>query len=262
MRRTAAFIAVQIAVVLAVYLSGCAPAGTDNPAMTDTSDKGSPGKDAAAPTLTKSTLPTEVGTKWTVTRYDEDGTPFELNIKGPWNVEPGPDWRTESYEIVATGDVPGIDKFSDYTYVLKDTSEDFGTYYYPRLVTDEWVFGLGRIHPDGDEVKVETNAPAKFWPLQLKVGQSYKIYESAERNTEATVLARNTAQTPAGTIENAYLVRFRTEDGSDGEKTDDSYYLFAPNVGMVAYFSHLTGSEQTGFTTAGSIVVLSSLPRK
>lgn len=257
MRRTTTIVTVSIAAVLALTSWGCAAGGTG------TSEQGATRDEVAtAPTLTKATLPTEVGTTWTVVRYDEDDTPLELTVDGPWSVEPGPDWRTESYEIVEPKDVPGIDEFSDYTYVQMNTSEDFGTYYYPRQVTDDWVFGLGRIHVDGDEVVTEPSEPGRFWPLQLEVGQTYQIYEAAERNTVATVLARNTAETPAGTIENAYLVRFRTETTSGSETPDDLYYLFAPNVGMVAYFGDLTGDEENGFTAADSIVVLSSMPAK
>ena len=246
-----------IAPVLALSIAGCGSAGTGTSGQTTPS-----GETNAPPTLTKATLPTEVGTKWTVVRMDEEGTPLDLKVEGPWTVTPGPDWRTESNEIVAPEGVPGIEKFKDYTYVQKDTSEDFGTYYYPRQVTDDWVFGLGRINASGDDAIAEPSAPAKFWPLQLEVSQTYQLYENAERNTAATVLARNTANMPAGTIENAYLVRFRTEAAGDSGKPNDTYYLFAPNVGMVAYFSRLTGDEKAGFTAAGSIVVLSTMPTK
>lgn len=256
MKKRHMVLALFMSAMLAVSLGGCspdkngssggAPAGTDQ-----TSDS----------TLTKSSLPTEVGVKWTTLRSDGDATPLQLDVKGPWRVTPGSDWRTETHEIVAPEGVPGIAEFSDYTYVMKNTS-DGDVYYYPRQVTDEWVLGMGRIHVDGEQVTTEPSSPGKFWPLQLEVGQSYPVFSDSDHTTAAKVLARNTVDTPAGTIENSYLVRFRTESTSAEDEPNDYYYLFAPNVGMVAYFSKLTGDEESGFTAAGSIVVVASLPAK
>lgn len=240
------------ALALALSLLGCAREGT-----TGSSDKGSGG----APTLTKATLPTAIGTKWTVARRDVDKAPFTLDVKGPWKIVAGADWHTETNEIVDPKSVPGIEKFSGYTYVQRNTSDESGVYYYPRKVTDDWVFGLGRIHVNGGVVKTEPNDPGRFWPLQLEVGQDYEVSAAAPVR-RATVLTRNTAETPAGTIKDAYLVRFRSEAAEAGGQPRDVYYLFAPNVGMVAYFSKLTGNEEQGFTEAGTVVVMTSLPAK
>lgn len=100
-----------------------------------------------------------------------------------------------------------------------------------------------------------------FWPQNLEVGKEYQVSDTEQFTTVATVLARNTATVPAGTIEDAYLVRFRSRLATSG-KVIDNYYLMAGGAGLVAWLSDLTGSEDAGFTFAKNIVLLASLPTK
>lgn len=250
--RTRVLALVVIATLLCLTLGACASE------QGDTGGGSSPSGTSDADTLTRDTLPTEVGTTWTMVRTDEPGTPLTLDVEGPWEFTADADWSTNSYEIVDPASVPGLDGFEGYTYISAVRGDDGPDYYYPRQVTDDWVMGLGRITVDGDSVTPEPREPIRFWPLQLEVGEVYEVEDTAEQTTEAEVLARNTAVLPAGTIENAYLVRFRTAKAA-GETTE-YYYLFAPNVGMTAYFSKLEGSEADGFTSAGTIVLLGSMP--
>jgi len=240
-------------VVLLAALVGCS--ADDAPSATGGEDVGD-----AVPTLTKATIPTEVGTKWVTIRRDEEGTPLDLTVEGPWSFTTGEGWHTEDYEIVDPASVPGIDQFDGYTFVVKSQYADNPAYYYPRVVTDDWVQGMGRIESYGGELEVDSHEPVNSWPLDLKVGQTYTVSDTDQASNVATVLARNTAVVPAGTIEDAYLVRFRLTSKSGDQEPDDYYYLFAPNVGQVAYFHYLEGSEEAGFTSAGSIVLLASMP--
>lgn len=249
--------AAALGVGLTLQLVGCSPRPTAPPTL--------PGGKAQtnafnAPTLTKDTLPIKVGTKWTVIRNDDDGMPVSLPIQGPWEFTAGEGWHTEDYELVDPSTVPGIGDFKDYTFVLRVTSPVVDTYYYPRQVTDDWVMAMGQIKESAEGAKTEPYEPVKFWPLGFQVGQTYTVQEHEAFIQTAEVLARNTATVPAGTIEDSYLVHFRVAY-KDGRVPFDNYYLFAPNVGIVAYFGNPTGGdEKTGFTKADSIILLSAMP--
>lgn len=247
-----------LALSVSVTLGGCA-------SPPDADPEGAPAAKSeaaeAATTLSKATLPTEVGTRWTTVRSDGTDVPLDFTVDGPWTLEAGEGWSESPSEIVEPASVPGIEQFEDVTYVTKSSAADSPDYYYPRRVTDEWVQGLGRIVVDGDTVTPEPAEVSNFWPLDLEVGREYEVAETEQYTTVATVLARNTATVPAGTIENAYLVRFRSTLATSGTIIDN-YYLMAGGVGMVAWLSDLTGSEDGGFTSVKNIVLLSSLPAK
>lgn len=253
-RRVASLV---IAVCLSASLTGCSGA----PDPTGDGDTSSKAGTETATTLSKSTLPTEVGTKWTTVRSDGSDIPIDFQIAGPWTLGAGADWSESESEIVDPTSVPGIEKFEDVTYVTKSAAAGNPDYYYPRRVTDEWVQGLGRIVVEGDAVTPEPAEVSNFWPLDLEVGKEYQVSDTDEFKSVATVLSRNSATVPAGTIENVYLVRFRYTLATSGDVLD-SYYLFAGDAGMVAWLSELTGSEEEGFTAAKNVSLLASLPTK
>lgn len=253
--KTRPLAALAVAIAITALLVGCSGSPTSG-----TSGEGEAQDD---PTLSASTLPTEVGTKWTTTRSDGTDIPIEFTVAGPWTLEAGDGWSETPSEIVDPATVPGIEKFDDVDFVIKNPAPEGGgpVYYYPRRLTDEWVQGLGRIMMQGDAVTPEPSEVSNFWPLDLEVGKEYQVADTDEYESVATVLARNTATVPAGTIADSYLVRFRATLKTDG-KVIDNYYLFAGDVGMVAWLSELTGSEEAGFTSSKNLVLLSSLPAK
>lgn len=240
-------------VLLAASLAGCGVANETKSAQGDSA--------GAAPPLTQDNLPTKVGLKWTTTGSSEGPTKIDMKVDGPWSFSDEPGWDVDNFEIVDPMTVPGIDKFSDVTFVTKSTNPDSPDYYYPRGVTDEWVDHLGRIEVDGKTVKAEPkNPPQHFWPLNFEVGQTYEVSDTEASTIRATVLARNTLTVPAGKIDNAYLVRFEYASKTDGKKST-YYYLFAPNVGFCALIHPSAGSEESGFTEAKSVDLLATMPK-
>lgn len=253
--RTLAVLAISVA--LAASVSAC----SSPPAPATGGGTSGASSEASAPTLTKSTLPTEVGAKWTSVRSDGTDVPIDFTVTGPWTLTEGAGWSEYPSEIVDTASVPGIEKFEDVTFVVKSSATDGADYYYPRRVTEEWVQGLGLITVQGDTVTSEPSEVSNYWPLNLEVGKEYQVSDTEQFKMVATVLSVNSATVPAGTIENTYLVRFRSTLASGG-KPLDSYYLLAPDAGLVAWVSQLTGSEEAGFTAAKQITLLKSLPAK
>lgn len=255
--RSARRLAAAVLMAVALSVAGCGGAGSGR---ADSSAAG--GSDTTRPggrTLTAETLPTAVGTTWEIASTESE-TPIEMTVEGPWAFESGPDWRVDEHEIVDPASVPRLEEFDDVTFVVRNVNEG-ATYYYPRRVTDEWLLHLGRIEVTGDEVNAEPlEKPSNFWPLGLAVGKEYLVQDEGTFRIDATVLARNTATTPAGVIDDAYLVRFvytpQTEDAEGGTY----YYMFAPDVGFVALIHPSAGSEATGFTSAESLNVISRFP--
>jgi hypothetical protein len=244
-------VSIALASLLALSLAGCSPGGGG----------AAPPASGDVPTLTRDSLPTAVGTKWTTVRGTD--VPIELKIAGPWKLTAGADWSVSPYEIVDMKSVPGIEKFSDVSFVTKLEKPDNPTYYYPRRVTDEWVDHLGRIEVKGDTVDAQpVSGTAHFWPLGFSVGRAYNVSDDADNRIDATVLARNTAEVPAGKLENVYLVRFVSTPKSAGGKASTYYYMFAPEVGFVALVHPSTGDEKSGFTSARQIDLLASMPSK
>lgn len=241
-----------VAAVCAIALAGCTGGAAS-----------SKGPKEAPLTLTRENFPTAVGTKWTMVRRDGTATPISLKVSGPWKLEAGSDWNVTPQEIVDPATVPGIDRFADVTYVMRESKPDNPTFYYPRYVSHDWIDSLGRITVRGDGA-IEVTAPGRvrFWPLELEVGKTYDVGEGKDYTLTATVLARNTAVVPAGTIHDTFLVRFRSKAKKGKTAPSDQYYMLAPNVGMVAFFARLKGTEKTGFTSADTVVLLLTMPSK
>lgn len=261
MRRMRWFAALALGIAMVAIAAGCAGSGED-PAP----GSGSTSAEVSVPpektrTLTADTLPTRIGTTWEVSSRETE-TPIDMSVEGPWTFETGPDWRVDEHEIVDPASAPGIESFSDVTFVVRNVNEG-ATYYYPRRVTDEWLLHLGRIEVKGDQVAVEPlQKPSNFWPLGLEVGKEYVVQDEGTFLIEATVLAHNTATTPAGVVEDVYLVRFVYTPQSEGAEGSVYYYMFAPDVGFVALVHPSAGDEAGGFTGADSISVITRLPQQ
>lgn len=242
-----------VALCAAVIVGGCAggsAGGGDGDAKV--------GK--AGRTLTKDNLPTEIGTTWTTVRSPEGDVAIDLSVSGPWTFSAKPDWASDSYEIVDQATVPDIDLFNNVTFITKVMHPDSPDYYYPRTVTGEWVDHLGTITvTDGSAEAEPLEEPQHFWPLNFEVGQEYEVGENDISVIKATVLARNTATVPAGTIEDVHLVRFEYTMKADGT-VSTYYYMFAPDVGFVALIHPSAGNEKDGFTAAEQIDLLATMP--
>lgn len=209
------------------------------------------------------TLPMEPGYAWDIAMYPGGGTvPVSLPIAGPWTFEVAADWPVSTTEIVDPAEVDGIDAFSGYDYVVKATDAS-ATYFYPRQVTEEWMLQLGKITLTGDQATAEqyTN-PLKFWPVDFEVGETFVVSDTGSFGINATVLGRSSATTPAGTIDEAYLVRFDYVPLAEGAIEGTQYYILSPEVGFVALFSVATGDEASGFTALDSLQVLVTMPEK
>ena len=238
-----------------------AACGTKTKTKTDT-PAGDHGGSGTVTTITPGMLPITPGTSWTVAHFGEGGTtPIDLKVGGPWKITADSDWRIDTSEIVDPKSVPGIEKFTDVTYVQKGLWEG-ATRYYPRRLTDKWVTQLGIIEVKGDAVDVQPyDEPSKFWPLGFTVGQSYTVIDTAEHKVEAKVLAKSTADVPAGAIKDAFLLRF-TDTSKTGKAPSTYYYILAPQVGIVAMIHPVNGNEASGFTTAHQVDVLATLPSR
>ncbi|MRS12273.1 MAG: hypothetical protein EG823_04275 [Actinobacteria bacterium] len=211
------------------------------------------------------TLPTEPGTSWDIARYyTGDGTiPVQLTVAGPWAFEvTGDGWTSVTEQIAEPADVPDLDQFADITYVLKG-AEGTTTAYYVRRITDEWMLQLGKITDDGTNVTAEPyEQPLQLWPVDIEVGDSFPVGEGQSFSTVATVLARNSVTTPAGTMDDAYLVRFEYTAIAEGAPSGTQYYVLSPDVGVVAVFSVAAGVETAGFTALDMANVMTRLPGK
>ncbi len=255
---------VVVLVIAWAVLATMTACDADGAEPTAASGRGSGSAEAPAPpskvrTLTAETLPTSVGTSWEVASFDTE-SPIMMTAEGPWTFEVGSGWRVDEHLIVDPAEVPGLDAFENVTFVVKNVDEG-ATYFYPRTVTDDWLLHLGRIEVKGDEVEAEPlEAPSNFWPLGLDVGRQYLVQDEGAFRIDATVIARNTATTPAGVIEDTCLVRFVYTPRAEGAEGGTYYYMFAPDVGFVALIHPSAGSEQVGFTAADSISVITRLP--
>ena len=216
----------------------------------------------AVSTITRDMLPIEPGTSWTVAHFGgERTTPIDLKVEGPWKITSGSDWRIDTGEIVDPKSVPGIERFTDVTYVQKGSWEG-ATRYYPHRLTDEWVTQLGLIEVKGDAVDIQPyDEPSRSWPLGFTVGESYTVRDTDENKVEAKVLAKSAADVPAGTIDDAYLLRF-TQTSKTGKVPSTYYYIVAPKVGFVAMIHAVDGDEASGFTSAHQVDVLATLPSR
>jgi len=262
MGRTRILAAAALAIALAASMSACGPA---EPASTPGGSGGSPSAEATATSgkVTPAELPTEPGTTWSVAHYQgEFPTPLAFTVAGPWTITAGADWRTTTDTIVDPATVPGIGEFSGYDHVVKGAL-DGGDIYYVRRMTDEWMQQLGQIQVrNGVPTPEPSDEPVNFWPMNFAVGDVDIVSETDEYKLESAVLAQNTATVPAGTIEDAYLLRFTYTSKKPGVAPTVFHYLLAPKVGFVALLRFAEGTEAAGFTTAFQIDVLTTLPER
>ncbi len=255
--------------ILTVLLSGMLVVG----ALGGCSEEAAPETDAASGGTSSEpaeltgewakTLPSEPGYAWDIAMYAGGETiPAVLTVAGPWTLEAGADWPVSTTEIVDPAGVDGLDAFTGYTYVVKMT-EGAGEVYFPRQVTDEWMLQLGKITPTGSGPTVEPYpSPLRFWPVDFEVGETFVVSDTGSFGIDATVLAKSSAVVPAGTIDEAYLVRFDYTPLAEGALEGTLYYILSPEVGIVALFSVAEGDEATGFTALDSLQVLVTMPEK
>lgn len=257
-RLVAKRIAVVLLMLALVLGAGCA-AGDDE--AEDVPGNGAADDEPGAQ-VTLGTLPTEPGTAWDVAWYLGDAPlPIDMQVAGPWTFPSAQDWQITTTQIVDPADVPEIEQFSGYDFVVK--SDEFGEeLYYPRQITDEWMLQLGRI-PAADPASAEPySEPLKLWPVTFEVGDTFVVLEGENFRVDAEILAQNTATVPAGEIEDAYLVRFKYTPITEGAIEGTNYYILAPDIGFVALFSVSEGDEATGFKALDSASVLATLPAK
>jgi len=253
-----------IALVLAVAVCGAVPACSRDaespepaPAEADASASQEPTGEWAQ------TLPTAPGYTWGAARYPGGGTiPVQLAVSGPWTLTVGADWPVYTTEVVDPADVPGLDQFENLDYVEK-TVDGATEYYYPRQVTNEWMLQLGKVSVTNGQATAEPYAaPLKLWPVDFEVGDTFVLSEGGSFGVNATVLGHSAVTVPAGTIDDAYLVRFDYAALAEGAISGTQYYILSPEVGVVAFFGVATGDEATGFTALDSAQILVTMPEK
>lgn len=217
----------------------------------------------SATTLTKDSIPTAVGYSWDIASYvGPEPLEVDLSVKGPWVFPDATDWPVATTTIVDPADVPYIERFTDVTFVAKQSVKGIDTYY-PRRVSDSWVYELGKVTADAEEATSSVAfEPVKAYPLGFKVGDELSVSENEIVVITAKVLAQNSVTVPAGTIRDAYLVRFDYAQVHGGDTTFSTYYILAPKVGVVARFSVEAGDEAGGFTALKQASVLASMPAK
>lgn len=224
---------------------------------------GCAGAAGSATTLTKDSIPTEVGYSWDIASYTgAEPLKVDLSAEGPWVFPEATDWPVATTTIVDPAETPYIERFTDVTFVARQSSNGIDTYY-PRRVSDSWVYELGKVTADAEEATSSVAfEPVKAYPLGFEVGDEISVSENEILVVTAKVLAMNAVTVPAGTIDNAYLVRFDYTQIHGGDTTVSTYYILAPKVGVVARFSVETGDEAGGFTALKQASVLASMPAK
>ena len=247
------------AALLTAMLGGCAEKTADDSGQ----DAGSTTGSTAPAGEWAKTLPTEPGYAWDIATYPgTDPIPVSLTVAGPWTLTAGDDWPLTTTEIVDPADVSGIDRFADYTYVVK-AMEGTTEVYFPRQVTDEYLLQLGKITGSGSGATVESyEKPLRFWPVDFAVGDTFVVQDTGSFGINATVLAKNAVTVPAGTIDEAYLVRFDYTPLAEGALEGTFYYILSPEVGFVALFGVAEGDEASGFTALESLQLLVTMPEK
>ena len=254
-----------LAVLLAVALAAGMLGGCSGKAEPDTEGDGAAtsGEPVELVGEWAKTLPTEPGYAWDIATYTgTDPIPVTLTVAGPWTLEAGADWPLGTTEIVDPAEVDGLDAFADYTYVVK-TMEGESEVYFPRQVTEEWLLQLGKITLTDGEPTVEPYAnPLRFWPVDFEVGETFVVSDTGSFGIDATVLAQNSVTVPAGTIDEAYLVRFDYTPLTEGALEGTFYYILSPEVGFVALFGVAEGDEVAGFTALESLQLLVTMPEK
>lgn len=252
-----------LAAVLAAALFTAMLGGCSNAEAPETDDGAASNGPAAPAGEWAKTLPTEPGYAWDIATYPgTDPIPVSLTVAGPWTLTAGDDWPLATTEIVDPAEVPGIDRFAGYTYVVK-AMEGTTEVYFPRQVTDEYLLQLGKITGSGTDATVEPyEKPLRFWPVDFAVGDTFVVQDTGSFGISATVLARNAVTVPAGTIDEAYLVRFDYTPLAEGALEGTFYYILSPEVGFVALFGVAQGDEASGFTALDSLQLLVTMPEK
>lgn len=254
---------VVLAVVLLLGTAACAkPGATKSPSKSEQkpSENTTP---TAEGELGRDNIPSEPGYSWDVAQFPGTTTiPVSLSASGPWTLTADSSWPVTTTSIVDPAGVPGIGDFADYDFVV-GTNEFGEQVYYPRKMTAEWMEQLGKITiSSGTPVTEQYENPLRLWPLNFKVGDTFVVTEGGSFRIDATVIAQNTAIVPAGTIEDAYLVRYDYTPLTEGAIEGRNYYILAPKVGFVALFGVAAGDEASGFTALDSESVLVRLPEK
>lgn len=245
-------LSITLVALLLLALGGCS-----EPAEQPGNGKEAAPEEVALPTLGE--LPTEPGTAWDMARY-EGVEPLQVafTVAGPWVFPSAEGWKVTTTEIVTADEVPGIDQFGDYDFIVR--SDDFGEQaFYPRRIADGWMLQLGRSTEAGAEPYEE---PLRLWPVQLQVGEAMTVLEGENFRVDATVLALGSATVPAGEMDDAYLVRFDYTPLTAGAIEGRQYYILAPEIGVVATFGVAAGDEETGLTALDGVSVLTTLPAK
>lgn len=252
-------VALLMAVTLTLALAACGGNESEEPA--ETSGEEEPAAEQEPVTLGE--LPTDPGYAWDVAR-DESMEPLavSMSVEGPWVFPSAEGWTVSTTEIADPADVPSLDQFDDYDFVV--FAEEFGAgVYYPRRIADGWMLQLGRIDMATGEAAAEAyDEPLKLWPVDFEVGESYLVLDGENFRVDATILAQNAVTVPAGEIDDAYLVRFDYTPKTEGAIEGTQYYILAPDVGFVAMFGVASGDESSGFTALEGTHVLATLPEK
>lgn len=252
--------AVVLLVLALVGAAGCAGGDAQDDTRSDSSN--TPSAEETAP-ITLGNLPTEPGYAWDVAQYGGlEPLPVELRVAGPWTLLAGADWPVATTAIVSPADVPNVEQFGEYDFVVR--SQDFGAEtYYPRAIRDGWMLQLGRVDTSSGAPEAQPyEQPLRLWPVTFAIGDEFVVLEGQNFRVDATVLAQNTVVVPAGEIPGAYLLRFVYTPITAGAIEGTSYYILAPDVGFVASFSAVAGDEAGGFTAIDSAQVLVTLPEK
>lgn len=252
-------VAVPMMIVLTLTLAACGGSESDEPAEAPQEEEPA----AEQEPVTLGELPTEPGYAWDVAR-DESTEPIavSMSVEGPWVFPSAEGWAVSTTTIADPADVPSLDRFDDYDFVVY--AEEFGAgVYYPRRIADGWMLQLGRIDMSTGEPAAEAyDEPLKLWPVDFEVGESYEVLDGENFRVDATILAQNTATVPAGEIADAYLVRFDYTPKTEGAIEGTQYYILGPDVGFVAMFGVASGDESSGFTALEGTHVLATLPEK
>lgn len=245
------------ATLLLLMSVACADETTETPPVEE-----EPTSEASGETGTLGTLPIEPGVAWDMARYDGlEPLPVTMTVDGPWVFPSAEGWTVTTTQIADPADVPGIDRFDEYDFVVR--SEDFGeTALYPRRIADGWMLQLGRLGAVESPDDGPYEEPLKLWPVEFEVGDTLVVLEGENFRVDATVLAKNSVTVPAGELAEAYLVRFDYTPITEGAIEGTQYYVLAPDVGVVAMFGVAAGDEQSGFTAIDGVSVLTGLPEK
>lgn len=251
-------IAVLGAAALLLAAVGCADAEPDTPAEEE------PAPVASGETATLGTLPVEPGLEWEMARY-EGTEPLSVTMPsaGPWVFPSAEGWTRTTTQIVDPADVPGIEQFSEYDFVVR--TNDFGDdAYYVRSIADGWMLQLGRVAADdaGTPSAEPYEEPLKLWPVDFEVGEDLVVLEGENFRVDATIVAQSSVTVPAGVFDDAYLVRFTYTPLTEGAIEGAQYYILAPDAGVVAVFGVSSGDEASGFTALEGASVLVTMPEK